>query len=157
MLADTYNHLEWEKIMVEKSTEYSRWPSLLDPLYDPLRSFGHRVADWLKPASAASSDDTSYSISMELPGVSDDDVELSINNGSLIVRGEKKTETEKKGDTWYFSERQFGAFSRTFQLPEDADGGKTSATMRDGVLKITVPRVATKEKDKTQKISISKS
>ena len=143
--------------MVEKSTEYSRWPSLLDPLYDPLRSFGHRVADWLMPASAASSDNSAYSISMELPGVSEDDVELSINNGSLIVRGEKKTESEKKGDTWYFSERQYGAFSRTFQLPEDADGRKTSAAMKDGVLKITVPRVAPEEKDKTQKISISKS
>ena len=143
--------------MVEKSTEYSRWPSLLDPLYEPLRSFGHRVADWLKPASAASGDDTAYSISMELPGVSEDDIELSINNGSLIVRGEKKTESEKKGDTWYFSERQYGAFSRTFQLPEDADGGKTSATMKDGVLKITVPRVAPEEKSTTQKIPISKS
>ncbi|PSL13583.1 Hsp20/alpha crystallin family protein [Shimia abyssi] len=143
--------------MVEKSTEYSRWPSLLDPLYDPLRSFGHRVADWLKPASAASSDDTAYSISMELPGVSEDDVELLINDGSLIVRGEKKTESEKRGDTWYFSERQYGAFSRTFQLPEDADGGKISATMKDGVLKISVPRVEAKKKDKSRKISISKS
>ncbi len=143
--------------MVEKSSEYSRWPSLLDPLYDPLRNLGHRVADWLKPASAASSDVNAYSITVELPGVSEDDVELSVNNGSLIVRGEKKTESEKKGDTWYFSERQYGAFSRTFQLPEDADGGKTSATMKDGVLNITVPRVAPEDKDKTQKISISKS
>ena len=143
--------------MVEKSSEYSRWPSLLDPLYDPLRNIGHRVADWLKPASAASSNDSAYRISMELPGVSEDDVELSINNGSLIVRGEKKTESEKKGDTWYFSERQYGAFSRTFHLPEDADGGKTTATMKDGVLKVTVPRVAPQERDKSHKISISKS
>ena len=143
--------------MVEKSSEYSRWPSLLDLLYDPLRNIGHRVADWLKPASAASSNDSAHRISMELPGVSEDDVELSINNGSLIVRGEKKTESEKKGDTWYFSERQYGAFSRTFQLPEDADGGKTTATMKDGVLKVTVPRIAPQERDKSHKISISKS
>ena len=143
--------------MVEKSSEYSRWPSLFDPLYDPIRNFGHKVADWLRPPSAASSNDNAYSISMELPGVSEDDVDLSINDGSLIIRGEKKTEREKKGDTWYFSERQYGAFSRTFQLPEDADSGKTSATMKDGVLKITVPRLALDEKNKTQKISISKS
>lgn len=142
--------------MVEKSSEHSRWPSLLDPLYDPLRSFGHRVAEWLKPASAASGDDTAYSVSMELPGVAEDDVELSINNGSLIVRGEKKTESEQKGDTWYFSERQFGAFSRTFQLPEDADSTNTTATMKDGVLKITVPRVAPKEQDQPHKITVSK-
>lgn len=143
--------------MVEKNAEYSRWPSLFDPFYDPLRSFGHRIADWLKPASAASSDESTYNISMELPGVAEDDVELSLTNGSLIVRGEKKTETEKKGDTWYFSERQYGAFSRTFKLPEDADGANTSASMKDGVLKILVPRIATHDKDQTQKISIAKS
>ena len=143
--------------MVEKSSEDSRWPSLFDPLYDPLRNLGHRVADWLKPASAASSNNDAYSISMELPGVSEDDIDLSLNNGSLVVRGEKKTETEKKGDTWYFSERQYGAFSRTFQLPDDADGAKASANMKDGVLTITVPRMAPEPKDKTQKISISKS
>lgn len=143
--------------MVEKNEEYRRWPSLFDPLYDPLRNIGHRVADWLKPASAASGNDDGYSISMELPGVSEDDIELSVKNGTLIIRGEKKTETEKKGDTWYFSERQYGAFSRTFQLPEDADSGKASASMKDGVLKITVPRVAKEQNDKTQRISISKS
>ena len=143
--------------MVEKSSEDSRWPSLFDPLYDPLRNLGHRVADWLKPASAASSNNDAYSISMELPGVAEDDVDLSLNNGSLVVRGEKKTETEKKGDTWYFSERQYGAFSRTFQLPDDADGAKASADMKDGVLTITVPRLVPEPKDKTQKISISKS
>ena len=88
--------------MVEKNPEYSRWPSLCDPLLN----FGHRVAEWLKPASAASSEDASYSICMELPGVFEDDAELSINNGSLIVLGEKKTESEEKGDTGYFSERQ---------------------------------------------------
>ncbi|MEP2031392.1 MAG: Hsp20/alpha crystallin family protein [Paracoccaceae bacterium] len=143
--------------MVEKNAEYSRWPSLLDPLYDPLRTFGHRVADWLKPASAASSDEDAYSISMELPGVSESDVELSVKSGTLVIRGEKKTESEKKGDTWYFSERQYGAFSRTFQLPEDADGGKAHATIKDGVLKVTIPRIALEEEDETQKISISKS
>lgn len=143
--------------MVEKKAEYSRWPSLFDPLYDPLRNLGHRVADWLKPASAASSNDDAYSISMELPGVSEDDVELSVKNGTLVIRGEKKTESEKKGDTWYFSERQYGAFSRTFQLPEDADGGKASASMKDGVLRIIIPRIALEQKDKTQRISITKS
>jgi HSP20 family protein len=143
--------------MVEKSENHTRWPSLFDPLYDPLRAFGHRVADWLKPASAASSNDDAYTISIELPGVSEDDVELSLSDGSLTIRGEKKTEQEKKGDTWYFSERQYGAFSRTFQLPADADGSKASANMKDGVLQISIPKLALEDKNKTQKIAISKS
>jgi HSP20 family protein len=142
--------------MVEKNAEYSRWPSLYDPFLEPLRAFGHRVADWLKPASAASGNGEAYTISMELPGVAESDVDLSVDNGNLTIRGEKKTEREQKGETWYFSERQYGAFSRSFQLPEDADGSKASATMKDGVLQITVPRVAQDDKQKSQKIAISK-
>ena len=143
--------------MVEKSAEHSRWPSLFDPLYDPLRTFGNRVADRLKPASAASGNEGAYSISIELPGVAEEDVELSLENGTLVIRGEKKTETEQKGETWYFSERQYGAFSRTFRLPEDADGSKANASLKDGVLKVSIPRRAPEAKDKSQKIAITKS
>jgi HSP20 family protein len=143
--------------MVEKTQENTRWPSLFDPLYDPLRAFGSRLAEWLKPASAASSNEDAYTISMELPGVSEDDVDLSVRDGTLTIRGEKKTEQEKKGDTWYFSERQYGAFSRSFQLPADADGSKASASMKDGVLQISIPRLAQEEKEQAQKIAISKS
>jgi HSP20 family protein len=142
--------------MVEKKAEHSRWPSLYDPFFEPLRAFGHRVADWLKPASAASGTGDAYTISMELPGVLETDVDLSVDNGTLTIRGEKKTEREQKGETWYFSERQFGAFSRSFQLPEDADGSKASATMKDGVLEVTVPRIAREDTRKSQKIAISK-
>ena len=142
--------------MVEKVSDHSRWPSMFDPLYDPLRSLGHRVADWLRPASAASGSDTAYSVTMELPGVDENNVDLSLENGSLVVRGEKKTENEQKGDRWYFSERQYGAFARTFKLPDDADGANANATMKDGVLTISIPRLVEEEKDKSQKISISK-
>lgn len=142
--------------MVGKTAEPGRWPSLFDPLHDPLRAFGHRVADWLKPASAASGNGAAYSISIELPGVSEEDIELSVDNGTLVIRGEKRTESEEKGDTWYFSERQYGAFSRSFHLPDDADGPKASATMKDGVLKVSIPRVARQAGEKAQKIAIAK-
>lgn len=143
--------------MIEKAEQNTRWPSLFDPLYDPLRAFGNRLADWLKPASAASSNEKAYTISMELPGVAEEDIDLSVNDGALTIRGEKKTEQEKKGDTWYFSERQYGAFSRSFQLPADADGSKATAEMKDGVLEIAIPRIALEDKNKSQKIAINKS
>ncbi len=143
--------------MVEKAEQNTRWPSLFDPLYDPLRAFGNRLADWLKPASAASSNEKAYTISMELPGVAEEDIDLSVNDGALTIRGEKKTGQEKKGDTWYFSERQYGAFSRSFQLPADADGSKATAEMKDGVLEIAIPRIALEDKNKSQKIAINKS
>jgi HSP20 family protein len=142
--------------MVEKNEEYSRWPSLFDPLYDPLRSFGRRVAEWLNPASAASGNDDAYTISVELPGVAESDVDLSVHDGSLVIRGEKKTETTQQGETWYFSERQYGAFSRSFRLPEDADSAKAHAAMKDGVLTVSIPRIVKKAQNQPQKISIAK-
>ncbi len=136
--------------MVEKSETSSLWPSL----YDPLRALGTRIADWLSPATEASSNDNAYDISMELPGVSEDDIELTVEEGVVTVRGEKKTQQEKKGDTWYFSERQYGAFSRSFRLPEDADGDKASAKMVDGVLHVTVPRRNLEATKQARKIDI---
>ena len=139
--------------MVEKSDHSGRWPSL----YDPLRSFGTRLAEWLSPATEASSDESAYDISMELPGVSDEDIELTVENGLVTVSGEKRSHEERKGDTWYFSERQYGAFRRTFKLPEDAQGDEASAKMKEGVLHVTVPKKAPEAASEAKKISISRS
>lgn len=139
--------------MVEKTEHGGFWPSL----YDPFRGFGTRLADWLNPATEASSGTDAYAIAMELPGVSEDDIELTVENGVVTIRGEKKTEEEKKGDTWYFSERQYGAFRRSFRLPEDADGAKVSAHMKDGVLSVSVPKRPAEQPDPAQKIRITKS
>lgn len=137
--------------MVEKSETSGFWPSL----YDPFRSFGTRMAEWLSPAAEASAGAEAYDISMELPGVAQGDVELSVDNGVLTVRGEKRTQSEKKGDTWYFSERQYGAFRRSFRLPEDADGPAASAKMVEGVLHVSVPKKALSQPETARKIEIS--
>jgi HSP20 family protein len=141
-----------EDDMVEKSESGQFWPSL----YEPFRAFGHRLSEWLAPASEASSGETAYVISMELPGVREDDVELTVHDGVITVRGEKRTEEERKGDTWYFSERQYGAFRRSFRLPEDADGEKVTAEMKDGVLKISVARKSGMSEDGVRTVRISK-
>ena len=124
--------------MVEKTEHAGLWPSL----YDPFRALGSRVADWLSPAAEASAGDAAYTINMELPGVDEKDVDLSVEDGVVTVRGEKKTSTEKSGDTWFFSERQYGAFRRSFRLPADADEKGVTAEIKDGVLKITAPKSA---------------
>lgn len=124
--------------MVDKSQSGSFWPSL----YEPFRLMGTRLADWLSPASEASQNGESYRIAMELPGVSEDDVHLTVDDGVVEIRGEKKSQREEKGDTWYFSERQFGSFSRSFRLPSDADSSAVKAEMKDGVLTVVVPRKA---------------
>jgi len=122
--------------MVEKSHVAGFWPQL----YEPLRNFGSRVADWLAPASDASSDEDAYRITMELPGVEEKDIELSVHEGVVTVTGEKSATREEKGETWFFSERQYGQFSRSFRLPPDADGAKVDAHLKDGVLTVIIPR-----------------
>ncbi|NDW44401.1 Hsp20/alpha crystallin family protein [Ruegeria sp. PrR005] len=138
--------------MVEKSDHAGFWPSL----YDPFRTFGAKLADWLSPATEASGNDAAYDISMELPGVSENDIELTVENGVVTIRGEKKTHEEKKGDTWYFSERQYGAFRRSFRLPEDAEGAKAEARMKDGVLHVRVPKRVQEAPAAAQKIKVSR-
>jgi HSP20 family protein len=138
--------------MVEKTDAGGLWPSL----YDPFRSLGTRLAEWLTPATEASAGKDAYAISMELPGVSEDDIDLMVEEGVVTIRGEKRTEEEKKGDTWFFSERQYGAFRRSFRLPADADGAKVEAHMKDGVLQITVPKLSTQAAETARKVQIKK-
>lgn len=129
--------------MVEKSHISGFWPSL----YDPFRQMGERVAEWLAPASEAAGDETAYTIAVELPGVAEKDINLSVEDGVVMLTGEKRTEREEKGETWFFSERQYGSFSRSFRLPPDADGDKVDAQLKDGVLRITIPKTTPEKKN----------
>jgi len=82
-------------------------------------------------------------------GVAEGDIELTVHDGVVTVQGEKKTEREEEGETWYFSERQYGAFSRSFRLPPDADEKKVDAGLKDGVLTISVPKSEPRSKAAT--------
>ena len=137
--------------MVEKTPATSFWPSF----YEPFRSVGTRLSEWLAPASEASSDGKSYRIAIELPGVEEKDVEVTVDDGTVTVKGEKRESREEKGETWYFSERQYGSFSRSFRLPADADQGAVSADLKDGVLTLTVARAAP-EAARARKVPVAK-
>ena len=136
--------------MVEKS-QSGFWPSV----YEPMLNFGQRVADWLSPASDASASDNAYHITLELPGVSESDIDVSVHDGVVTVKGEKTHEREETGDTWFFSERQYGAFSRTFRLPADADGDRLEAHLKDGVLSLSVPK-RTEATGEAKKVAIKR-
>ena len=127
----------------------------LPSVFEPFRTMGRQVADWFAPASEASVDAASYRVVLELPGVEDKDIEVSVHDGVLTVKGEKTSSREKTGETWYFSERQYGAFSRSFRLPPDADAGKVGADLKDGVLTITVAKSAP-EAPAARKIAVKK-
>ena len=138
--------------MVETSHTSGLWPQL----YEPFRAVGSRLSDWLAPASEASTSGKAYTIAMELPGVDEKDIDLSVAKGVVTVKGEKKTAREETGDTWYFSERQYGSFQRSFRVPPDGDEARVGADLKDGVLTITVPkRAETENGAKTVKIKKS--
>jgi len=120
--------------MVEKSHSTGFWPSL----YDPLRTMGSRVADWFAPASEAAVDDGAYRIRIELPGVDEKDVKVSLQDGVVTVSGQKQSKREETDETWYFSEFEYGSFSRSFRLPPDADPAAVQADLKDGVLTVSV-------------------
>lgn len=124
--------------MVEKSPLGGFWPALTDPF----RMLGTRIADWLSPAAEASQRGEGYRIAVELPGVAEEDVHVTVDDGVLTVKGEKRSSREEKGDDWFFSERQYGSFNRSFRLPGDADPDGVSAALKDGLLTVTVKRRA---------------
>lgn len=138
--------------MVEKSHTGGFWPSL----YEPLRNMGTRLAEWVAPPSEASATDAAYNIALELPGVAEDDIHLTVEDGVVTVTGEKKTSREEEGETWYFSERQFGAFSRSFRLPPDADEAGVGASLKDGVLSISVPKKKAKAPEGAKRVPINR-
>ena len=110
--------------------------------------------EWVAPASEASSDDKVYRIAVELPGVRQEDIEITVDDGVVTVKGEKKESREEKGETWYFSERQYGAFSRSFRLPADADPEKITADLKEGVLTLSVAKAGPEALAKSRRIPI---
>ena len=83
-------------------------------------------------------------VTAELPGLDEKDVELSLSQGALTIRGEKKQENEEKGRDFYRMERSYGTFSRTIPLPRDVvDADKVTAEFEKGVLRVTLPKLET--------------
>ncbi len=82
-------------------------------------------------------------VKANLPGMKSDDVQISVTNGILTLRGEVKQETEKKEATWHLFERRYGAFERSVSLPTDVQTDKAKADFEDGVLTITMPKAET--------------
>ena len=137
--------------MVEKSHTAGWWPDI----YTPFRNAGQKIADWFAPASEASSNDNGYRIVMELPGVAEKDIDVSVHNGVLTIKGEKREEKEEKKENYYFSERSYGSFQRSFRLPDDAVEGDIAADIKDGVLTVSVPKSLPKQAE-AKKISVKK-
>ena len=138
--------------MVEKTQHGGFWPAL----YDPFRQVGTRVAEWFAPASGASVGENGYRIAVEVPGVAEQDLKVDVKDGVLTISGEKKSEREEKGDSWYFSERQYGSFTRSFRLPAEADPDAVNAKLNDGVLEISVGKKSVQAREEGTSVPITR-
>jgi HSP20 family protein len=87
-------------------------------------------------------DDKQYVVRADLPGVDPKDVELSVVENTLVLRGEKKEEREEKGKNYHRIERMVGQFYREIPLPQGTEVDKVKATAANGVLTVTIPKAA---------------
>lgn len=98
------------------------------------------------PRIDMSETDKETCVTAELPGVDQKDIELSMYGRQLTLKGKKKSQFEERkeeeGRMYHRSERSYGAFQRTIELPYDADPASIAATFKDGVLTVTIPKPA---------------
>jgi HSP20 family protein len=117
---------------------------LFDDLFEGGGSSGGRAGGGLSaPALDVHTDERQIEITAELPGVKQEDIELTVEDGVLTLSGEKKS--ERKDENGY-SERSYGRFERRITLPSNVDEEQCSADFKDGVLHITLPRTEAKSR-----------
>jgi HSP20 family protein len=93
-----------------------------------------------RPSLDITESEKSYTIKAEMPGVAREDIEVSVDGDSLIMRGEKREETVREDERCHYTERSYGSFQRVLALPADADPDGLTASFSDGVLTVTVKR-----------------
>ena len=91
-------------------------------------------------------DEKKIVLKADLPGVNEKDIEVKLDDGTLTLSGERTFDKETKDENLWRVERGYGSFRRSFALPETVDAEKISASYKNGVLEITLPKVKTKEK-----------
>ena len=111
-----------------------RWPGWRSELEEEFAP-----TEWMPPIDIEESD-REYLIKAELPGMKKEEVKLKVEGGTLSISGERKAEKEEKDTKYHRIERSYGAFSRSFTLPEGALAEKISAEFKDGVLMVHLPK-----------------
>ena len=99
--------------------------------------------------------DKAIEITAEVPGIDEKEIEVTLSDGVLTIKGEKKAETEKQEQDYHLTERRYGAFSRSFRLPDTIDEAKVKASFDKGVLAVALPK-RPQVKKQEKKIPIGK-
>jgi HSP20 family protein len=108
--------------------------------WDPFRDFGFAAAStWVPPIDIYQSGDKELVLKAELPDMSRDDIDVTVENGTLTIKGEKKLASDVSEDQFHHIERRYGTFSRSFSLPQTVDTGKVAAEYKNGMLTVRLP------------------
>jgi HSP20 family protein len=133
-------------------------PNVLEQFFDDsffgpswLRPRAEQRGGWFPSVDLSQTPDR-FLIKVDLPGLEKDDIDVTVENQTLTLTGERRFDSSEEGETFNRIERSYGKFSRTFQLPSNVDSGNVEAAFAHGVLTITIPK---SEEAKSRKISIS--
>jgi HSP20 family protein len=132
--------------------ELEDWERRFDDLFG--RPFGRWPVEekgWM-PAVDVFEKEDKFVVKAELPGMKEDDIDVSVIGDTLSIKGEKKTETEIKDEDYYRCERSYGSFYRSIPIPSNVDANKIEASFEDGILEVALPKSA---KVKPKKIAVS--
>ena len=139
---DPFKKMRWDQLR-----ELGEFSNRLSSFFgrSPLTTGDERSDEYLTypewaPAVDITEDDHEYLIKADLPEIKKDDIKVTVENGVLMISGERKREKEEKGRRYHRVERAYGSFVRSFSLPDDADGAKVSAEFKDGILNVHLPK-----------------
>jgi HSP20 family protein len=121
----------------------------------PLAGFLSERESVAEPCIDVAETDSGVEITAELPGLDEKDIEVSVSDDTITIKGEKKAEREEKKKGYYLAERSYGSFYRSLQLPAGIDGSKATAEFKRGVLTVTAPKSA-EATSKVKKIDVKK-
>lgn len=125
---------------------------------EPLRHLEDSFINFGKmaPRADVSETDTAYKVVTELPGMSEDDIEISFGDGILSITGEKTEEKKEEKENFHLSERRYGSVKRVFSIPVGIKTDKITASFNNGVLDIEMPKLPKTETEDIRKIKIGK-
>jgi HSP20 family protein len=132
----------------------SAWFNLPTMLFPSNTTRAFRAPAGWAPTMDVFEKDGKLTVKADLPGMKKEDVEVSLDNGDLVLKGERRSEREATRGDYYFAERSYGQFYRRLPLAFDVDPKEIKAQFTDGVLEVTVP-IKTTEPTKTQKIPVN--
>jgi HSP20 family protein len=131
------------------------WSPIRSPMFG-MEPFGGRERSWARaPVVDVTERENEYEVTAELPGMQEKDIELTVSDDVLTIKGEKKEEKEEKKKDYHISERRYGSFQRSLRLPDGGDANKIEANFKNGVLTVTLPKTAQAQKQ-AKKIEVKK-